>query len=752
MEPLGLRRRLRPLRTLQARLFVALALIGILPLAVVGLGTAALDRQEHTRHAGYELTGLARVFAGRLDVYLGEVQNDVRAISVLPEVVGMDPARQDPLLKDLFHEYPTFARLSTFDLAGQRLASSHPGGAPSVAVRQSFQTAAGRGQQAWEVAPALSTGRSVLVINTPIRDADRRVVGVVGAVVDLESLSFAVARVPVGGGGRTFVLDADGRVLLHPDPAAVQDRRDYAWLGVPTGGRLAGPGTIVYEWEGERRIAGYAPVPGIGWTVVVEQPEAEVLASVERAWRIAVAGLALSALLSLAAAIILARALTRPLRGLAAAARALGAGDSAAPMPKLGPGDGEVGALVEAFSAMREAVAARTAALERLHAASSALHHTADLSATLDELVTHACALTGAAFGTLVLREADELVARHSAGLSAEQAAVGRVPVDQGVVGFAYRTGEITIVNDPADPRLARTAADAWGIRTMMVVPLAGQGRTLGVLAVCNKQDGAFTPEECRLLVTLAGEVAIVLENAELTRLAAEADALRQLNHQKSLLLATVSHELRTPLTLVQGFSELLCTRSYSPEDVRAMCRWINEGAVRLSHVVDDILGYSEIEGGAVQLQAEAVLLADIVRQSTDLFIESGHPITIDLPPDLPVVLADSGRCRQILTNLVGNAIKFSPGGAEVAISARAEDGYVRVSVRDRGPGVPPSERERIFEPFYRTENTHAAAVPGTGLGLAIVRQLVRLHGGEVAVLDAPGGGSIFNFTLPVVE
>src|SRR5215831_9153037 len=143
---------LKWLWTFRARILLALTLIAILPLGVVGLGIATLDRKALAEQSARELVGLARGLAGQIEVSLAALAREVGAIATLPEIVGMDAGQQERLLKELFQHYPGVARLSTFDSLGQRLASSHPGGVASIAARASFQTAVHLGHQAWEVA------------------------------------------------------------------------------------------------------------------------------------------------------------------------------------------------------------------------------------------------------------------------------------------------------------------------------------------------------------------------------------------------------------------------------------------------------------------------------------------------------------------------------------------------------------------------------------------------------------------------
>lgn len=741
-------RRPRPLRTLRARLLLALALVGVLPLAVIGLGGAALHREVVAEQSTRELTRLAQGLAGHIEAEVDHLLVTTRALAALPEIASMDPPRQEAMLKELYHHYYQFARLTTFDRSGRRLASSHPGSGPSIAERPWFRRTVDRGEQAWDVAASLMSGRWSLIITTPIRDADRRVVGVLGAVVDLEHLSALLGQVALGG-GRAFVLDGSGYVLLHPEPRVVQGREDYSWLGVPMGGHTAGPGTVRYLLGGEPYVAGYAPVPDTGWTVVVERPEAEVLAPAEQLWRLAVAGVAASTALALFAAIWLSRALTRPLRTLAAAAQAFGAGDPVAPLPRLPHDDDELSTLVAAFRSMRAEVAGRTAALERLHAASALLHHTADLGGTLQALVQHAVELTDATFGGLALPEDGELVARHVVGVPAERIDP-LPPAAQAWMERICAAREPLLVNDVADPRIDPSLVEAWRLRNLLVVPLVGSGEVRGLLGLCNKRHGDFTAEDQRLLSTLASEAAIVLENAELTRQAAHAEALRELTRQQRRTINLVAHELRTPLSYLVGYSELLLHREPTPELLREGLSTIYRGALQLRDVVTDIVELSQLETGQLVLERQAV---DLARLLPAWVAELASPPRVQVRVDgaLPPIAADPARLRHVVGHLVRNALKFSPSDTvvEVEVGPAASSG-VQIRVRDRGCGIASDDQDRIFDMFYRTTQADSEAAPGSGLGLALVKRLVELHGGTVEVESALGAGSTFTVALPL--
>lgn len=360
-------------KTLNGRFLTALILVGILPFVLVGLIVVNIETRALNEQSTRELTGLARGLAGELDTFLNELLKDSQAIASLPQIVSMDPTQQEPLLKDLFVHYYNYGQLAIADLNGQLLLSARPQELVSIAHVPSFQQAA-TGQQGWVIAPGLFNDTLILHMHTPIRDANRNLVGVLGSPVPLGTPANILAEIDIGGEGQAFVLDEMGKVLLHPDPAVREARRDYSqWIELPSDGMPGLVGTARYEIDGEVRIAGYTDIPHFGWTVVVDRPEAEVLAPAVATRNLAFAGLLLSLLLSTVAAVLLARGLTRPVQNLAAAAQALGAGNPTAPLPQNADPATELGTLITAFSTMRQAVSDREEGLRRSEARNSAL-------------------------------------------------------------------------------------------------------------------------------------------------------------------------------------------------------------------------------------------------------------------------------------------------------------------------------------------------------------------------------------------
>jgi two-component system, OmpR family, phosphate regulon sensor histidine kinase PhoR len=232
---------------------------------------------------------------------------------------------------------------------------------------------------------------------------------------------------------------------------------------------------------------------------------------------------------------------------------------------------------------------------------------------------------------------------------------------------------------------------------------------------------------------------------------------LRRLETVRRDFVANVSHELRTPVATIRSAAETLRDSARSdPEASATFLSIIERNAERMGRLVDDLLELSRIEAGEYRLQMEPLSLAEGVEQVLAAHraaaAEKRIRLSAALPAPLPAVKADRSALEQILTNLVGNALKYSPEEASVTIHAEASGDRVVVSVEDTGPGIDPQHLPRLFERFYRADTGRARELGGTGLGLSIVRHLVEAMGGQVGVESAPGVGSVFRFDLPVAR
>ncbi|HEY3365216.1 MAG TPA: ATP-binding protein [Symbiobacteriaceae bacterium] len=262
-----------------------------------------------------------------------------------------------------------------------------------------------------------------------------------------------------------------------------------------------------------------------------------------------------------------------------------------------------------------------------------------------------------------------------------------------------------------------------------------------------------------RELDVVAGEIELMarslreLYNDLEAKVAERTRELEQANQLQGQFLATVSHELRTPLTSIIAFTELLLKQAEGQQ--QEYLEDVLDSSRRLLAMVNDLLDLSRLEAGRVQLFTDVAdvpeLLVGIESALRLLAGQKQIALNVERLDGLPLVMVDPLRVKQVFMNLVGNAIKFTPAGGSVTVSARSVPGWVEVSVRDTGPGVPAEHRDAIFEAFRRIE-IPGRQHPGSGLGLALSRNLVELHGGRLWVDDAPGGGSTFTFTLPVAS
>ena len=228
----------------------------------------------------------------------------------------------------------------------------------------------------------------------------------------------------------------------------------------------------------------------------------------------------------------------------------------------------------------------------------------------------------------------------------------------------------------------------------------------------------------------------------------------REIDEVKSALISTVSHELRTPLTLIHGFAELLVLRDMPVERQRSSAVEILDASRRLARLIDDLLSVSRMESGRLVLDPRPLDLAAVVERILSPFraMAAKHTLRTKLPGNLPVIWGDPDKVEQILTNLVGNAIKYSPGGGEVLVTVDHDGDTVQVSVRDQGIGMSPRDMGQLFEKFYRVDREEVRRAGGTGLGLYITKRLVEMHGGRLWAESWPGVGSVFRFTLPTSD
>src|SRR2546425_173398 len=338
----------------------------------------------------------------------------------------------------------------------------------------------------------------------------------------------------------------------------------------------------------------------------------------------------------------------------------------------------------------------------------------------------------------------------------------GRVERGMSEIGQVAELRVPIVTNDPANHR--QVGLSPWmseeGIQAFAGFPMVVGEQLLGVLATYHRRP--LDRNTIELLTLFAQHAATAIQEAHLFHLATEQSArlgavnseLERANQHKSEFLANMSHELRTPLNSILGFSQLLLEGDGGAltQDQRQDVDIIAQNGQHLLVLINDLLDISKLEAGKAQLHRGEVdvepLISECVESVRSLAKTKKLEMTASVSPEVGRVFADGAKLKQVLLNLLGNAIKFTESGS-VRVTAERQGAELRVSVQDTGIGVPTEDTERIFESFQQGQSGISGKYQGTGLGLAISRRLVEMHGGRISVKSAPGQGSTFTFTIP---
>jgi signal transduction histidine kinase len=294
------------------------------------------------------------------------------------------------------------------------------------------------------------------------------------------------------------------------------------------------------------------------------------------------------------------------------------------------------------------------------------------------------------------------------------------------------------------------------GLRCRLATPLLAGSRAIGMLSIVRREPAAFSAEEIELISLLGRLVATAVQNIRAYEAERETvDELRRLSALRADFVSLVSHELRTPMAAVIGSARTLEQRwrELSSEQRESFLALIAGETSRLADLIADVLDTSRIEAGTFTYTFSDVDLGELVRDVVAA-AELGQDeveVRASIAERLPAIRGDRERLRQVLANLVENAVKYSPEGDEVQVIASAVDGKVRVEVSDRGPGIAREQQRLIFEKFGRAKGS-GKSLPGTGLGLFIARSIAEAHGGSLDVRSAPEHGATFTLALPVEQ
>jgi signal transduction histidine kinase len=326
----------------------------------------------------------------------------------------------------------------------------------------------------------------------------------------------------------------------------------------------------------------------------------------------------------------------------------------------------------------------------------------------------------------------------------------------RGTVLDRVLAGEVVVRRDLADAEYTEDQVLLdLGLHSELLAPLLVGARPIGMISLSRVEANAFSEEEVELVSLLGRLVATAVQNIR----AYEAERhtveeLRRLSALRADFVSLVSHELRSPMAAVIGAARTLQDRwrLLSPEQREAFLALIADETNRLAALIGDVLDTSRIEAGTFSYSFADVDLGRLVEDAVATAIVGQDEVLVraTVADRVPRIRGDRERLRQVLTNLIENAIKYSRAGDEVDVNVQPENGVVRITVADRGPGIPHDQQGFIFEKFGRVEVRGGGSKPGTGLGLFIARSIAEAHGGTVDVRSRPGEGATFILTLPV--
>ena len=749
-------------RGLGAQLALAFSLLSVvLTIALVAVVERRAIDQIKDR-IGHSLADLAAQTSDKLERGMFERYREVALITTRPVLTTDEytPDQRRQALERVQRSYDYYEWIGLTDTEGKVLVSGNRLLEGADVSKRPWFVEGMRGGHVGDVHEALlldkllppqadKAPRRFVDVAFPYADADGKVRGVLGAHL---SWNWArdVERSVVGSADResdtqTLILSSTGRVLLGPrelmDTTLVLDsfrnasptqRGDFTVERWPDGKDYV---------VGFQKGSGYASYPGLGWVVLVRQ-------QVDTAWQplydmrrhALVSGLLLALLFSLVG-VALARRITRPLKQLAASAGELRDG-GAVQIASGGPYE-EVKALSSSLNLLVQDLGERRRQLQQLNG-------------TLEQLVESR---------TVELRRALETVQGSESRI--------RAIVDTAQDAFigVDLKGCISEWNPQAEQMLGWRRAEALG-RRLEDLNLADPLRTsdsdaLPQLLASNRQGaldrrvervvtdrhGAEIPVEMSTSLTGEGETTM------LSIFLRDITERKRIDRAKNEFVGTVSHELRTPLTSIRASLSLLADGAMgelSP-DVKELIDICYNNCIRLNRLVDDMLDIQKIEAGMMSFvpvtQPVLPLAREAIRTMQGMATANDVSLVLDTGADANEAVAaiDYDRMTQVMTNLLSNAIKVAPRGSAVILHVIAQAHGARLSVADRGPGIRPELRERVFQPFVQIGQKDGGKprTGGTGLGLAICKRIVEEHGGTISIADAPGGGTVFHVTLP---
>ncbi|MBN1535294.1 MAG: GAF domain-containing sensor histidine kinase [Anaerolineales bacterium] len=380
---------------------------------------------------------------------------------------------------------------------------------------------------------------------------------------------------------------------------------------------------------------------------------------------------------------------------------------------------------------------------ERLVEISCDLSSTLDLNKLLNRIVHAAADLSNAQAASILLYDEKNKQFFFQAASNMDSPVMKGlvVPYDSSIAGVIASERKPIIISDTQrDPRHFKKIAKPTGVltRSLLGVPLLTKDKVVGVLEAINKSEGDFTEEDKKLLLALGAQAAIAIENTRL--------------FQQTDLISELVHELRTPLASLSTASHLLSRPEINEIQRVQLIHSIQNETNRLSEMASSFLDMARLESGRMPFLHDSFNVKDMLEESLEVMRykadEKKHTLELKVLPNLPELIADRNKIKQVVINLVSNAIKYTPNGGKIIVSAdQIENEYI-IYIKDNGLGIPEDALPHIFEKFYRVPLLERVAT-GTGLGLSICKKIIETHGGNIEIQSKVNEGTSMIIHLP---
>jgi signal transduction histidine kinase len=398
--------------------------------------------------------------------------------------------------------------------------------------------------------------------------------------------------------------------------------------------------------------------------------------------------------------------------------------------------------------------------LKRLVELSVTLNSTLDLDDLLQLITTTAADLLDCEAASILLYDERKPRLSFAAATGSDPARLAEIPVpiDNSLAGMIFRTNQYMIFNDPEqDPRHYSLVSDhiKFQVKNLLGVPMSIKDRTVGVLEAVNKRYGLFDERDATLLSVMAAHAAIAIDNARLLQTTKKAlQQMKESDRLKSGFLSLASHELRTPLGIIIGYSTFLKEDGKGEQSAHA--GQVLAAARQMRSILDEMNNLAMLKSDEMILKPQRVPIQDVLTSACegirDMAQAHDQKLVTAFSNEPLYVRVDVHKTNLAFTNLLHNALRFSPAGSDITVGAIRDDHQVLVWVQDRGRGIPVDELQRIFEEFYQVEAPDRRSYGGLGIGLTLAKGLIEAQGGRIwAESEGQGAGSTFKVLLPVL-